>query len=118
MECATCLNSYDVTTDPPKSGWTYTRFFLPKAYDAGLRLGAEGASVWDAFVEAHRQARLPGDTEIPMEYFTRTVEYVLTEHVSKDADQFKLSRDIWDEAVQYSGFTQALELISPAFADP
>ena len=46
------------------------------------------------------------------------VEYVLTEHVSKDADQFKLSRDIWDEAVQYSGFTQALELISPAFADP
>ena len=101
-----------------RSGWTYTRFFLPKAYDAGLRLAVEGAPLWDAFVEAHRQARLPGDVEIPMEYFSRTVEYVLTEHVSKDSEQFKLNGDIWKEAVQYSGFAQALELISPAFAEP
>lgn len=118
QDCATCLVAYDVTEDPPKSGWSYTRFFLHKAFDSGLRLGDQGASAWDAFGDAHRQARLPGDVEIPMDYFTRAVEYILTEYVGQDNDKFRLNRLIWDEAVKYSGFTQALELISPGIIEP
>ncbi len=53
-----------------------------------------------------------------MDYFTRAVEYILTEYVGQDNDKFRLNRLIWDEAVKYSGFTQALELISPGIIEP
>lgn len=118
QDCATCLTAYDETEEPPQSGWPYTRFFLRKAFDSGLRLGEEGAPAWDAFGDAHRQARLPGDVEIPMDYFTRAVEYILTEYVGQDNDRFRLNRAIWDEAVKYSGFSHALELVSPGIIEP
>lgn len=118
QDCATCLHSYDVTIEPARSGWTYTKFFLPLAFDAGLRLGTFGAQVWDAFVDAHHEARLPGDVEIPMEYFTRTVEYVLTEQANNDSRKLTLDASVWNEAVQFSGFHLALELISPGLAEP
>lgn len=118
QDVATCLHSYDVTEHPPKSGWSYTRFFLPKAVDAGLLLAEQGATLWDAFSDAHRQAHLPGDVEIPMEYFTRCVEYALTENVGKDSDTFRHDRSHWDEAIAFSGFAKALELISPGLSEP
>lgn len=118
QDCATCMHSYDVTIEPAKSTWTYTQFFLPKAFDAGLRLGNFGAAVWDAFVDAHHEARLPGDVEIPMEYFTRTIEFVLTEYVDADTPTFKPDARMWTEAVRYSGFHKALELTSPGLAEP
>ena len=94
------------------------RFFLPRAVDAGLVLADQAATLWDAFIDAHHQAHLPGDVEIPMEYFTRSVEYVLTEHIGKDSDQFHLDRGHWDEAITFSGFAKALELISPGLSEP
>lgn len=118
QDCATCMHSYDVTVEPVRSGWTYTQFFLPQAFDAGLRLGDLGALVWDAFVDAHHEARLPGDVEIPMEYFTRAIEYVLTEQVGLDDRKLKLGAAVWAEAVQFSGFHKALELTSPGLAEP
>lgn len=118
QDVATCLHAYDATQCPPASGWSYVRFFLPRAVEAGLILAEQGATLWDAFVEAHRQAHLPGDVEIPMEYFTRCVEYALTENIGKDSDKFRLDRRSWDEAIKFSGFAKALELISPGSAEP
>ena len=37
-DCATCLQGYDLQEYQTDSGWTHTRFFLPQAYAAGLRL--------------------------------------------------------------------------------
>lgn len=118
QDCATCLQSYDVSVEPVRSGWTYTQFFLPLAFDAGLRLAKHGNLVWDAFVDAHRGARLAGDTEVPMEYFTRAVEYVLIESVANDSRSLALDSATWERAVAYSGFDRALELVSPGLAEP
>ncbi|MGF6696773.1 hypothetical protein OKW38_001384 [Paraburkholderia sp. MM5496-R1] len=36
-DVATCLNGYDHTAYPEGSEWSFTRFYVPKAFDAGYR---------------------------------------------------------------------------------
>jgi hypothetical protein len=59
-EAATCLAGYDNTRYPEGSGPSFTGFFLPKGFAAGLRLEHSGADLWNAFVRAHAQAQLAG----------------------------------------------------------
>lgn len=44
-EAATCLASYDLTRYPEVTGQTFTAFFYPLVYGAGLRLGVHSFSV-------------------------------------------------------------------------
>ncbi|WP_019868175.1 ATP-binding protein [Methylovulum miyakonense] len=106
-ETATCLNGYDQTEYPEKSGWTFTRFFYPDAYEAGLRLTESAHLVWNAFAELHHQAALPGPLEIPMEYFSRAVESALLETAHLDAADFKPNPDLWRFAVKRCGYLKA-----------
>src|SRR3546814_1290838 len=47
------LRSYDVNSEYPEgSGLSYTRFFLPKAYQAGFRLTNYSEEIWDALLNA------------------------------------------------------------------
>ena len=76
-DVATCLNGYDQTAYPETSDWSFTRFYLPQAFDAGYRLLDDAGELWRAFEAAHHKASLPGHLEIPMESFVRAVEIVL-----------------------------------------
>jgi hypothetical protein len=42
-DVATCLNGYDQTAYPEGSQWSFTRFYLPQAFDAGYRLVSDAA---------------------------------------------------------------------------
>jgi hypothetical protein len=106
-QCASCLRAYDRGEYPPKSGWTYTRFFLPQAYAAGLRMETEAAMVWAAFEDAHIRAALSGDLEIPMKYFTTAVEAALLTSLRQDAPAFRFSEDFWAQMVSRSRYVQA-----------
>ena len=83
-EAATCLAGYDKTRYPEGSGPSFTGFFLPKGFAAGLRLEHSGADLWNAFVRAHAQAQLAGTPEIQMDYFTRATESLLLQGVDFD----------------------------------
>jgi len=49
-KCAAVLGAYDTSGEyPAGSGWCYTRFFVPRAYSAGLRLAESAPRVWRAF---------------------------------------------------------------------
>jgi hypothetical protein len=65
-EAATSLAGYDRTRYPEGSGPSFTGFFLPKGFAAGLRLERCGADLWNAFVRAHAHAQLNGSPEIQM----------------------------------------------------
>ena len=71
------LNAYDQGEYPEGSGWCYTRFYVPQAYDAGLRMFDSAGALWNAFEDAHIKAQLDGPVEIPMKYFTAAVEAAL-----------------------------------------
>ena len=98
-DVATALQGYDNTEYPEGSGWSYTRFCYPKAFDSGFRLVNDAHRVWDAFINAHDDEKLPGALEIPMDNFSRAVEYLLLEAPLKDHETFSLSDEVIDKAV-------------------
>lgn len=106
-EAATCLAGYDQTRFPEGSGPSFTGFFLPKSFDAGLRLAHCGTDLWNAFVRAHAQAQLVGAPEIQMDYFTRAIESLLAEGSRVDAPALKLDEPYWARAVEDSGYVAA-----------
>lgn len=106
-EAATCLAGYDKTRFPEGGGPSFTGFFLPKGFAAGLRLEQSGADLWNAFVRAHAQAQLGGLPEIQMDYFTRAIESLLLQGTRFDAETLKLDESYWTRAVEDSGYVSA-----------
>ncbi len=111
-DAATCLAGYDGTRYPEDRGPTFTEFFLPRAYGAGLRLEASAASLWNAFVRAHAAAQLSGKPEIQMDYFTRAVEAMLIDGAHFDHVGLELDEAHWARAVQQSGYVAAQKSVS------
>jgi hypothetical protein len=105
-DVATCLLGYDETTYPQGNNWTFTRFYLPQAFDAGYRLTDDAHILWRAFEEAHNKARLPGRLEIPMESFVRAVEIGLKESELRDDAHYRPGSTMWDHAVHHCGYVQ------------
>lgn len=99
------LELYDFEeTFPVGTNWTYTRFFLPKAYDAGLRLSAQDQLIWSLYEEVSRSAGLPKFVEIGMGDFASFVQCLLKLNMDSDDESFELNREVLLDAIQYSGF--------------
>jgi len=100
-EAATCLAGYDRTRFPENGGPSFTEFFLPRSFGAGLRLATSGADLWNAFVRAHANAQLAGRPEIQMDYFTRAIEGLLIEGQRFEDTDLKLTQAHWTRAVDW-----------------
>lgn len=106
-EVATCRNGYDQTAYPAGSAWSFTRFYVPQAFDAGYRLLDDADTLWHAFEAAHHRASLPGALEISMESFARAVEIVLEDSELQDAPGYGPAPALWAHAVQQCGYVQS-----------
>lgn len=107
-ECAAVLGAYDTSGEyPAGSGWCYTRFFVPRAYSAGLRLAESAPRVWRAFEDAHFGAQLDGAPEIPMKYFTAAVEAALLTSVDTDSSTLTFPASFWSAMVERSRYVAA-----------
>jgi hypothetical protein len=82
-----CLRGYDTSIFPVGSEWSFTRFFVPKAWSAGYRLENCATDVWSCFHEVHKELGVPTGFEIPMTYFARSVEHLLTD-IAPDVDDW------------------------------
>lgn len=113
-DVGTCFKGYDEESEyPVGSGWSFTRYYFPAAFQTGFRLGQFKDLVWQSFKEAKEECGLPGTLEIPMYYFCRTIEAVLTEFGSLDDDAPLLSLQSWKQAVIDSGFVDAERYVVP-----
>ena len=111
LDAATCLKSYDEYEYPVGSGWSFTRYYLPFAFDAGLRLEKFAPQLWEAFFLAHRDSGLTGEAEIPMEYFSRAVEAVLLAGLTRDAVDVDLGAKRWADVVKHCGYVASEQAI-------
>jgi hypothetical protein len=110
-DAATCLASYDCSRYPEEGGPTFTEFFFPTAAHAGLKLESSATPLWNAFVQAHAAAQLPGPVEIQMDYFTRAVESVLLRGPDCDSLGLVLEPAYWERAVKESGYVAAQQTV-------
>ncbi|MGZ9709209.1 AAA family ATPase [Glaciimonas sp. GNP009] len=105
-EVATCLAGYGQTFYPRGSEWSFTRFYLQQAVDAGYVLTDDAQLIWTTFENIHNKAGFSGAMDIPMESFTRAVEIVLKDAAIHDAPAYRPPPALWEQAIRHSGYTQ------------
>ena len=115
-EVATCLSGYDQTSFPRASDWSFTRFHLPQAVDAGYRLVDDAPLLWTAFEQLHHKHGLLGELEIPMESFARAVEIVLKDSELRDAPGYRPDAALWTVAIRSCGYIQSRQAVSEGLA--
>lgn len=107
-----CLNSYDQDNQfPPSSGVMYTEFFFPDAFEAGWRLSHHADEFWAAFKTLHQSVGKRTIHDIPMAYFTRTVEYLLKTYRNR-LPYPPFDEPTIREAIISSGFLQNVLVIN------
>lgn len=107
-EIKKCLGAYDVDSEyPDGSGWSFTRYFYPAVFNSGFRLASSAGSLWEAFRLIKDACGLPGNSEIPMQYFCRTVEFVLKRYGTHEEASGEVSIEMWKEAIRASGYIDA-----------
>jgi hypothetical protein len=111
-DVSTCLNGYDETIYPDSSGWSYTRYCYPCAFDAGYRLSSDATVLWRAFKKIHDDFGLSGTLEIPMDYFSRAVEYLLLEAKVLDNASLRFDVETMEKAVIASRYVEAFRAYS------
>jgi hypothetical protein len=110
-----CLVNYDTGSEyPPQSGYSFTRYYFPAAFESKLRLEDYAPMLWEAFREVREERQLPLTREIPMQYFCRTVDHILTRFGTLEELSADLSLAQWKEAIGRSGYTDAEHYIIEA----
>lgn len=99
-----CLTAFDNNCFPSGSDWPYTRFFLPIAYLAGLRLAASARTLWDIYVGEGRDRVAGPRIEVPIICLLRAIERALLDGAVQDSASFTIGREAWRTAVLRSGW--------------
>jgi hypothetical protein len=107
-EIRKCLRAYDEDSEHPDgSGWSFTRYFFPAAFNSGFRLTSFADLLWEAFRLTKDECGLPSNREIPMQYFCRAVEFVLRGYGTHEEVSSEISIEMWKEAIRVSGYIDA-----------
>lgn len=93
---------------PVDSGWSYTRFFLPKAFAAGFRLSTQHEHIWHLLGIRVGESFMP---TVPLEHIFRIVEALLVYGRKHDGIEFSLSDDAINSALDRSRIDEYMELI-------
>lgn len=94
------LKAFDEGTEYPEgSGWSYTRFFLPQAFEQGFRLQTYASRLWSALTAANAGGESSG---LPMEHTIAAIESLLQMARASDCANFVLSDSDLEDAVDAS----------------
>lgn len=104
-----CLKCFDEISDyPVGSGWSFTRYFFPEAYACGDRLEQFSQNIFELFESFHREAKLPGKIEIPMQYLMMTLEFAMREYGVGGLEQTRwMNKALWKESIRLTGYINA-----------
>lgn len=103
-----CLAGYDHDSEyPVDSGWSFVHYYLPEAFEEGARLANWTQDLYQKFSELRKEAGITSSFEVPMQYLTLTVEYVLRRFGRDGDNQQQLTMNHWREAISRSGYIEA-----------
>jgi hypothetical protein len=103
-----CLKSYDTISEfPHDSGWSFTRYYFPNAFAEGIRLESCAEDLFSAFTTLRQEYGIKKPFEIPMEYFTLTINYALRKFGADGSNINWISKNNWYEAIRNSGYIEA-----------
>jgi hypothetical protein len=94
---------------PEGSGWCYTRFLWPRAYDAGFRLLKQAEAFFKAF--ASISPLQTGEQGIGMNYIAESLACLADMTRERDTDHFEPTVDDWKAAVDRAGYADRDPLV-------
>ncbi|WP_339783476.1 ATP-binding protein [Paenibacillus sp. FSL R7-0313] len=106
-ELQTCLVGYDSLSEyPTNSGWSYTRFFFPDAYEQGFRLESSTEELFSTISNIRKEKGITKPLEVPMQYLTLTIEYAFKKYgvLGKNVDHLTSSH--WLDSLGKSGYIE------------
>ncbi len=114
----TCLQGYDQNSEYPEdSGWSFTKYFFPDVFEEeGFRLENYAEDLFNVFENLRSEANIKKAMNIPMQYITLTIEYILKHYGCDGSNLNQLSRVQWKEAIKNSGYIDA-EIFEDLFND-
>lgn len=107
------LGAIDRAVYPQNTDLTWTRFFLPQAYDAGFRLEGQAANLVSAL-----RAIVGGKARIyPVREVMQGVRFLVSTTLAAiDGPQMKVPEDAWKKALEFGMVREACELIGDDFS--
>lgn len=107
-ELETCLSGYDEYSEyPDKSGWSFTHYYFPDAFDSGFRLKSYSNEIFEIFKELHQENGVKKSLEIPIQYVTLTIEYFLKIFGVKGSNLKTFDKRHLKESIENSGYIEA-----------
>jgi hypothetical protein len=105
------LKGFDAETEYPEgSGWSFTQFFLPVAFNSGFKLEMYVDIIWSGLSEIGK-LNMSG---LPMEYVFKVFEHLLLANRSNDDASFSITEEIVEDAVRASGIRELVEMMRNA----
>lgn len=98
---------------PVDTKCSYTKYFVPTAFDSGFRLENFVELLWATFETAVRPAR----RDIPMEHLTRTIESILIRSHDLDCESYQLDSKFVARCVTDSGLEEFTRLFLNGTSD-
>ncbi|MFP3390347.1 AAA family ATPase [Brevibacillus sp. SIMBA_040] len=107
-EIRSCLTGYDEDCEyPENSGWSFTRYFFPEAYEDGEKLENCAGDLIVAFDLVRKEAGIFNSFELPMKYLTTSIEYCLKKFGANGLNEYWPTQSHWKEAIEKSGYKES-----------
>jgi hypothetical protein len=106
-----CYDDVEHGEFPPGSNLSYTRFFMPLAFDAGWRLANCAGLCWEIFLAQANQRLKRASTarvSVGMRWIAEAVQFALTHYGDLDRTKFSIAKDQWIRAIESTGFAETV----------
>lgn len=101
------LKAFDMESEYPEgSGWSFTRFFVPIAFENGWRFADQSQLIWQSFKEIRKDHGMEKLVEIPLEPFTELINFLLREIADDDGKNIVLDVKTIKKAIGYVCYIQ------------
>jgi hypothetical protein len=111
QEVLGCYDDAEHGEYPAGSNLSYSRFFMPKAFDAGWRLADCAGLCWEIFLaQANQRLKRAATAKISvgMRWIAEAVQFALTHYCDLDRTKFSIARDQWITAIESTGFADTV----------
>jgi hypothetical protein len=104
-ECRTVLAAYDDQARfPAGTNWSFTRFFVTKAYENGWRLASLAEPIWEALMLARASAGLQGETNVPMQVLVTVARAILIRAGEMTSTRPEFDSDVIRALIAMAGY--------------
>jgi hypothetical protein len=103
-----CLKGYDEDCEYPiNSNTSFTEHYFPDAYKDNKRLSDISEILYIAFQETRMDYGIKIDNDIPMQYFTLTIEYIFKKYGVNGVGEYWIKKEHCKSAIINSGLIAA-----------